>query len=809
MALFDTIRAGSSGATDYEVERSLRFNHHDNAYLTYIPSSDGNRQKWTWSGWVKRVRLGSTTYGLFTSQNGGDGGGNNGIASIYFGSDDKIHTYYDTTSGDNYGAINDAVYRDTSAWYHIVWQVDAANSTSKIFVNGVSQTIASGSQPISGYNYTMNQSGRRMTYGIDAWDLYTPASIYVAECHYSDGQLYDADVFAETDSETGQWVPKASPAISYGTNGHYLNFSDNSNNTAATIGKDYSGQGNNFTPTNISVSAGTSNDSLEDTPTNNFCVISRLDSWRSSTEVEDGSLKFRRHAANFGGARGTFAVKTGKWYFEFTKGSGLVQAGFVNTDFNINYNGGDVGLSSSGAFACGIAYDSRGTWYGYTGSSPSSIANDDIIGVAFDADNFKFYFHKNGTYYGSGNPSTGSNGIAPNHSNSISKQDYMTFAPYFNGENGNGYANFGQRPFVHSIPTGYKSLCSANLPDPGIDIPTEHFNTILYTANGQVRSLTGVGFQPDWVWIKSRIGGQNNALFDSVRGVNNQLRSDTTGGELTGYTNLVTSFDSDGFSLGTDSQVGDVNYNSQPHVAWNWNAGGSTVTNTAGSVNTQVRANATAGFSIITWTGTGSNLTIGHGLGVKPSAHITKARAGGSVGCAWFVYFSVLGANNNLRLNTTAAASSGSGQSDLYNDVEPTSSVITIGNSSCINVSSGTYVTYAFAEVEGYSKFGRYVGNGNSNGTFVFTGFRPAWVMVKNKDSSYSWDINDSTRDPDNVCEKVLSANLNDQEATATSMDFLSNGFKLRVNNNSQNRSGDTFVFFAFAESPFKNSRAR
>ena len=355
----------------------------------------------------------------------------------------------------------------------------SSNDRVKIYINGVLQTdVVYHTTPTSGFETWINST---QTIYLGAAADENGGNMYLAEINFIDGQAYDPSYFGETNSLTGQWVPIKYTG-SYTGNSFYLNFSDNSNTTDTTLGADSSGLGNNWTPANFSVAAGTGNDSLEDTPTNNFCTLSPLDTWRDNSSTSDGNLKFTRSASNFGGGRATMAVKSGKWYFEFTKGSGLVQAGFANTDFNINYNSGDVGLTSSGANACGLAYDSRGFWYGYTGSNPSSISDDDIIGVAFDADNFKFYFHKNGTYYGSGNPSTGSNGITPNHSNQVSKTDNMLFAPYFNAENGNGYANFGQRPFSHTIPTGFKTLCSENLPDPTIKLPNKHFDIDLYTG---------------------------------------------------------------------------------------------------------------------------------------------------------------------------------------------------------------------------------------------------------------------------------------------------------------------------------------
>ena len=232
-----------------QIERSLRFNRDDSSYIKRTCSSEGNRKKWTWSAWVKRCRLESTSYELLSSDNDGDGGGNNGIASIYFHSSNKINTYYDTPSANNYGDINNNKYRDVGSWYHVVWQVDADNSTSKIWVNGVEQSINSGAQPISGYSYTMNQAGKHMAIGVDAWDIYTYSTFYLAETHYSDGQLYAATDFAYTDAQTGQWRPKSGYVIksniTYGTNGFWLDFRDNTNTT--TLGYDYSGNNNHWT----------------------------------------------------------------------------------------------------------------------------------------------------------------------------------------------------------------------------------------------------------------------------------------------------------------------------------------------------------------------------------------------------------------------------------------------------------------------------------------------------------------------------------------------------------------------------------
>jgi len=224
-----------------------------------------------------------------------------------------------------------------------------------------------------------------------------------------------------------------------------------------------------------------------------------------------------------------------------------------------------------------------------------------------------------------------------------------------------------------------------------------------------------------------------------------------------------------------------------------------------GSRQAITKVNTSSGFSIISWTGTGSAFTLGHGLGVAPKAYIVKARTGSS-GCDWFVYHKEIGATHNLRLNNTSASSAAS---DLFNNTEPTSSVLSIGDSSCINENNGTYITYAFSEVAGYSKFGSYTGNSSSDGTFVFTGFRPAWLMVKRASHADNWMVHDSKRDPHNLVRNFLLIDTPNAEAADDSCDFLSNGFKWRINSGLRNQSGKTYIYLAFAESPFKNARAR
>jgi len=327
-----------------------------------------------------------------------------------------------------------------------------------------------------------------------------------------------------------------------------------------------------------------------------------------------------------------------------------------------------------------------------------------------------------------------------------------------------------------------------------INKPNLYFNTKLYTGNGSTQSITGVGFQPDWVWIKERDDTSNHNLYDSVRGVENYIYSNETTAELSG-TNSLTAFDSDGFSVGSGTFI---NQSGQGYVSWNWLASNTTASNTDGSITSTVSANTTSGFSIATYTGNNTNAqTIGHGLGVAPKVYIIKRRDSTS---AWGMYHGSLGANKYLQLESTNAEATDTG---IWNNTAPTSSVLSIGNAGYFNnVSGGTYVCYAFAEVKGFSKFGSYVGNGSTDGTFVYTGFKPAFVMGKATSGNENWFMNDNKRLGYNDKNYRLYPNLSNNEATDINMDIFSNGFKLNSINGNSNGSGITYIYMAFAEEP-------
>ena len=324
--------------------------------------------------------------------------------------------------------------------------------------------------------------------------------------------------------------------------------------------------------------------------------------------------------------------------------------------------------------------------------------------------------------------------------------------------------------------------------------PSDYFNTVLYTGNGSTQSITGVGFQPDWIWQKARNQTYDHRLFDAVRGTTKAIYSNTTGAE--GTESGVTAFDSDGFSLGSNAGS---NGNTVTYASWNWKANGSGSANTDGSISSTVSANTTAGFSIAQWTGTGSNATIGHGLGATPKCFIMKKTSATS---AWSVYHETVGNTKFMTLNATSDPTT---SSTVFNNTSPTSSVFSVGTADNGNASGATYIGYFFAEKKGYSKFGSYTGSGNVDGTFVYTGFKPAVLIVKTYTTNGGWQIYDSKRNTSNPTSKFLVPSSNNAEASGSNdIDFLSNGFKPRTTLNPGTTDG--FIYMAFAEEPLVSS---
>jgi hypothetical protein len=340
-----------------------------------------------------------------------------------------------------------------------------------------------------------------------------------------------------------------------------------------------------------------------------------------------------------------------------------------------------------------------------------------------------------------------------------------------------------------------------------IDDPTIYFNTVLYTGNGSTNAVTGVGFSPNFVWIKERNSTSSHSVSDTIRGTTKRLNTDLTVAEET-LSGVMTSFDSDGFTNGADNGV---NESGKTYVSWNWLAGvdaGSS--NTDGSITSTVSANTTAGFSIVSYTGTGANATVGHELGSLPGMVIVKGRNTTATN-HWFVFhknsqssYSASGSAILLLNETNAVDTIGVG--GVWNNTSPTSSVFNIGTENGVNESGKDFIAYCFAEKKGYSKFGSYTGNGSTDGTYVHLGFKPAFVIIKRTNTTTNWIMLDNKRNPFNVVNKVITPNRNNAEFETTTFDALSNGFKAKEADVGNNGSGDTYIYMAFAESPFVNS---
>jgi hypothetical protein len=364
--------------------------------------------------------------------------------------------------------------------------------------------------------------------------------------------------------------------------------------------------------------------------------------------------------------------------------------------------------------------------------------------------------------------------------------------------NSSVFHNFGQRPFTYTPPTGYSALSSANLPAPAITDGKEHFKTLLYTGNGATQAVQGLEFQPDFVWIKNRSAALHHVLSDAVRGANNALFSSTNIAEFNSTLN-VTAFNSNGFTVGNGTNT---NGTGNAIVAWNWNAGGSTVTNNDGARTAQVRANPDAGFSIVTYNpglSSGQSTTVGHGLNQAPEFIITKSRSGVF---NWWVFTTIIdGSVDYFSLNTGNPKINDS-YSLALTDTTFTQHYVYTGNST-------SHVAYCFHSVDGFSKFGTYTGNGSANGPFVYTGFRPAFVMIKRFDIGTNWNIIDTTRGAYNIVTPYIDANTSAAEGSYPGWDIVSNGFKLRNTGSSLNASSGGYLYMAFAENPFKTARAR
>ena len=773
----DNIRAGASGATaSFQIERSLRLDGSD-GYLTRTPSSTGNRKIWTWSGWIKRSKLFNNDY-IFSCNSQS---GNDGIAALYWKSgNNRLQFYFDTDGSNPYGDINEREYRDVGSWYHIVWQVDASNTTHRIWVNGVEENITGGQPP--NYSYAMNRSGYVQAMGSQGWDSHTNRGhMYFAECYYSDGYKYAASDFGEINSDTGVWSPKEEVNITYGTNGFHLKFDDNSSNTAATIGKDSSGNGNNWTPNGIAVG-----DAVKDSPTNNFCTFNQLTNYDELTLAE-GGLKATA-TSTWDMVRSTMGVSSGKWYFEVRCNAAPDNEGWIagiheafgrDNDGYWIYNGNYTAANYGYAYGVQDNNQRRKNATGDDAFDTGDIQPGDVVGIRLDLDNNEILISVNGSDKGKMYDIQGGITYTPMvdlYQGASATLNCGQDSTFHGGETagGNTDAN-GIGDFKYAVPSGYKAICSANLPDPAILLPNKYFETRLYS--GSQSGQSGFEFAPNWVWVRGRDFEVFHNLFYTARGASKRLNSNRSAEESTNST-LLNGFTSDGYTFGSNT---DVQGSGRNYVNWVW------------------KEDTTAGFDIVLHNvnSTGSDFTISHGLGVTPAAIFAKNR---DADHSWRVFHQKIGVSQTEFLDSYGTPSGNA------NRVRAVSS----SNFTFRTNTSGNFVFYVFSEVEAFSKFGKYYGNNANLGTFVYLGFRPNLLMVKRTDSDRDWIMYDSARSTFNKIDDFIKANGQGAEETANanSVDFVSNGFKFRNNSGDMNGAGE-YVYFAWAESPFKNARAR
>ena len=702
-------------------------------------------------------------------------------------------------------------------WQHVAFVRDG--SSTYFYVGGVSQalttTVALGTMPdVSAPLYI----GRYSSGSSEMFSGYMDEIRYSNSCRYPDGTTFTPSTTAFTaDANTKLLIHS---------------------NWDGGLGADSSGNYNTFTATNL-----VATDQMPDTPTNNFCTINPLFKSANTPTYSEGNLKFYTGSGSeYQGILSTFPMVSGKWYWETycIELSTNDFVGIISTDVLDDANNlmGFTGAISYFSETGIKRIDNVDSAYG------AAYGNGDIVSTALNMDDSEVTFYKNGSTQGtfslSGGITTASSVVAMN---------------VFYGDD-TGFYNFGQDSsfagaltaqgnqddndkgdFYYDVPAGFLALCTDNLSDPEIKLPGENFNTVLWAGDDSApRTITGVGFNPDLAWVKGRTAATDNHISDSIRGANNNLVTNSTGAEYNPATATshggIGAVTTDGFTLISGTADPDsVNESGQTYVAWNWKAGGAPTADnsagvgavpTAGSVKidgsnlgsalagtiaaTKISANTTNGFSVVKYVGTGANATIAHGLSQAPELIIVKTLDSAE---QWNVYaepISSTPAEDYLELSTTNALNT---NDTFWNDTVPSASVFTVGTYSGTNKLNDDYISYCFHSVEGYSKVGVYTGNGNVDGTFVYTGFRPAYVMQKNVTSTNGWFITDDARNTYNIVSQQLQADATSVEASEGTLDYVSNGFKLRTTSGGRNTSGDSYLYLAFAESPFKTSNAR
>ena len=816
---------GSAGFYNGVATQSLRFHRASSSYLIKENTSVTSTQKWTLSVWIKRGNLG-TEQGILGSSSTAE--------YIRFESNDTLRYRLYTSSAQRISMITNAAFRDTSNFFHLVCAVDLSNTTDDdkaiIYVNGERQTLGTNiTTSTDTYNSKMLQNGGHY------WNLGRYAGYfdgYMADVHLIDGQQLDPTYFAET--KNGVWIPKEYTGT-YGNSGARLQFKQTGSSADASgIGADTSGNGNHFSANNVS----SYDSNMPDSPENNFCTLNPIiaSGQKASATYSQGNLQYTSTDA-YDTAIGTIGVSSGKWYFETrlnSSGSQLIGARASPHEQNSSFLGQNTSNSGIGF------YRPNGNVYNETSGLTAAFTatSGDIIQVAFDADNGYFWFGKDNTYTGTVDSSSGrftlaswSSGefIFPAQGYRDSRtvnfgQDGSFAGALTGGDVGTATDGNGKGAFKYAPPSGYLALCSANLPDttiaPNQDEQGSDFNQVVFYDGNSSNShqITGVGFQPDMVHIKARNQSASHYNIDSTRGIGTgdsfkALAFNSSTAQYTAENDQLRSLDADGFTLDDNTDnTWYVNRSSDTYAAWCWRVNvGTTSTNDEGTISSTVQVNNTVGMSIATYTAPSGTFSFGHGLSQAPEFFMVKKLDGTS---NWIGYHEArtpsIPNNKGLYISSPSNPTAGS---NWITEVSATRIGITTGQLT----GTGDHLLYAWHSVDGYCKVGQYEGNNSTDNAFVYTGFLPNIIWIKNVDSGHDWVIRDLKHSgyyTDGRANPVTigsshSKNNPHTGGAAFTMDFLSNGFKIR-HYDSDIGSAHTFMYIAWAsDQTFKFSNAR
>ena len=795
---------GGGGFYTHQIANSCRFNHA--GYLNDARASDGSATTGTISFWFKRSAIGSAQFLMDAREDG------NNYMRIQILADDTIEWQNETGAAMKFELETTQVFRDTSAWYHFVGVIDMTNGTqgnrAQMYINGERVTVFDvETYPADASQVTALNTAANLRLG-NAVAATVPLDGYMAEMVVIDGTAQAVTDMGET--KNGVWIPKDPSGLTFSTNGFYLKVE-----SSGDLGNDSSGNNNDFVATSLSP-----HDQMLDSPTfsatdgngGNFATIGPL--WKTSDMTfSEGNLKWTC-ATNQRGLMSNWAVPIGtKAYWEY-----------IPVTFGGNTSNGDeswVGINQGTAALVGGDRGGKETAYAYGTSNGykvilntaseygATIRANDVVGVAVDRVNHTINFSKNNSWQGTFAisatmdlfPFIGSGGGTSSATGTFNFGADGTFAgtkTAGGNADGNGYGNF-----LYTPPSGFLAMCSGNLPvadevDPAQtddDYPQKLFNTKLYTGTGSSNALTGVGFQPDWTWIKERGGANPHKLTDSTRGVTKAIEIDNTSAEATD-SNGLTAFGTDGFTVGSDAEY---NNSSDTYASWNWRLnGGTEVSNGNGGIASTVQVDPSGGFSLVKYSGTGSASTVGHGLSSAPTWIFAKRYDTTS---SWIIYTTAMTGSYYMTIDAGGMGA----DSSMWNNTNSTSSVFSVGTAAETN--GGTMLAYCWADVKGYIKSGSYEGNGNADGTFVYTGFRPSFIICKSIDSGTSWQMFDDKRAGYNVDNNSFLVDLAIAEATTDMIDILSNGFKLRIATDPN--IAETYIYLAMAHNPFNYATAR